>query len=49
MDQTVKPLPHPESNANAVQGGAHKPDIIEEPPGPHKDETPSQPLRRDGA
>ena len=49
MDQKTKPLPHPESDANAVQGRSHKVDMVEEPPGPHKDDTPSQPLRRDGA
>jgi len=50
MDQKTKPLPHPESDADAVQGRSHKvEDMIEEPPGPHKDDVPSQPLRRDGA
>ncbi|MFL6448428.1 MAG: hypothetical protein ACJ746_12160 [Bryobacteraceae bacterium] len=49
MDQKTKPLPHPESDANAVQGRSHKVDILEEPPGPEKEGVPSQPLRRDGA
>jgi len=49
MDQKTKPLPHPEADANATQGRSHKVDMVEEPPGPHKDDVPSQPLRRDGA
>jgi len=49
MDQKTKPISHPESDANAVQGRTHKVDMVEEPPGPHKDDVPSQPLRRDGA
>ena len=50
MDQKTKPLPHPESDANAVQGRSHKvEDMVEEPPGPDKGGVPSQPLRRDGA
>jgi len=49
MDQRTKPLPHPESDANATQGRSHKVDMVEEPPGPYKDGVPSEPLRRDGA
>jgi hypothetical protein len=49
MDQKTKPLPHPESDANAVQGRSHKVDTIEEPPGPDPDGVPSEPLHRDGA
>jgi hypothetical protein len=50
MDQKTKPLPHPDSEANAVQGRRNKvDDVVEEPPGPDKDGVPSEPLRRDGA
>jgi len=50
MDQKTKPLQHPESDANAVQGRSRKvDDPKEEPPGPEKEGVPSQPLRRDGA
>jgi hypothetical protein len=50
MDQKTKPLPHPESDANAVQGRSHEvDDVVEAPPGPDKDGVSSEPLRRDGA